>query len=192
MIERFSLIETLRDFVAKANELGIEYMVTGSFAMSLYGEIRLTRDIDIVVELSAEKATPFANLFVERYYVSDFSIKQAILRRSMFNVIDQSNGSKIDCIIKKNTEFARHSFDRRRKVMVSGIEFWTTTKEDLILAKLHWARDTHSEVQIRDIANLTSNEYDSKYVETWIEILSLQIIWSKVKQWKILHERTEN
>ncbi len=32
-----SMIETLRDFVAKANELRIDFMVIGSFAMSAYG-----------------------------------------------------------------------------------------------------------------------------------------------------------
>lgn len=46
------MIETLRDFVEKANSPGLEYMITGSYAMSTYGEIRMTRDIDIVIQLS--------------------------------------------------------------------------------------------------------------------------------------------
>ena len=46
------MIETLRGFVVRANRLGLEYMITGSYAMSAYGEIRMTRDIDIVIQLS--------------------------------------------------------------------------------------------------------------------------------------------
>ena len=187
-----SMIETLRDFVAKANELGLEYMVTGSFAMSAYGEIRFTRDIDIVLQISEAQAKPFAELFEADYYVNEESVKRAILRRSMFNVINQVHGGKLDCIVMKDTEFARASFSRRYKVTVSGVEFWTTTREDLIVAKLNWARDTHSEMQIRDIANLTTTEYDFGYVADWVERLDLRNIWIEVKTWETRQERTES
>jgi hypothetical protein len=187
-----SMIETLRDFVSKARELGLEYMVTGSFAMSAYGEIRFTRDIDIVLQLAEDQATRFAQLFEADYYVSEESVKRAILRRSMFNVINQEHGGKLDCIVMKDTDFARTSFSRRYKVTISGIEFWTTTREDLIIAKLNWARDTHSEMQIRDIANLTSREYDSEYVAGWVQRLDLQNIWTEVEKWKTQREKAED
>jgi hypothetical protein len=187
-----SMIETLRDFVSKAGELGLEYMVTGSFAMSAYGEIRFTRDIDIVLQLAEDQATRFARLFEADYYVSEESVKRAILRRSMFNVINQEHGGKLDCIVMKDTDFARTSFSRRYKVTISGIEFWTTTREDLIIAKLNWARDTHSEMQIRDIANLTSREYDSEYVAGWVQRLDLQNIWTEVEKWKTQREKAED
>lgn len=192
MSEEYSIIETLRDFVSKVNELGIEYMVTGSFAMSAYGEIRMTRDVDIVVQLERSQAGPFARRFENEYYVSEDSIRRAVDRQSMFNVISQSHGGKVDCIVMKDSDFARESFRRRWEAEVSGVEFWVTTKEDLIVAKLNWARDSHSEMQIRDIANLISNEYDAVYVERWVERLTLQAIWSEVAQWKTQREKTEN
>jgi hypothetical protein len=187
-----SMIETLRDFVAKANELGIEYMVTGSFAMSAYSEIRFTRDIDVVLQISEDQAHGFARLFEPTYYVSEESVKRAIIRRSMFNVINQEYGGKLDCIVMKDSDFARVSFARRYKVSVSDVEFWTTTREDLVIAKLSWARDTHSEMQIGDIANLTSTEYDSEYVNDWIERLDLGDIWSEVEKWKIQRAKIES
>lgn len=49
MNQGIAMNDTLRDFVKKVNELGIEYMITGSYAMSAYGEIRMTRDIDILL-----------------------------------------------------------------------------------------------------------------------------------------------
>lgn len=186
------MIDTLRDFVAKANVLGLEYMVTGSFAMSAYGEIRMTRDIDVVLQISEDRASDFTQVFQADYYVSQQSVKRAIIQKSMFNVINHEHGGKLDCIVMKDTEFARASFARRYRVTVSGIEFWTTTREDLIVAKLSWARDTHSEMQIRDIANLTSTEYDSVYVADWIERLDLRDIWNEVEEWKIHREKTGN
>lgn len=187
-----SMIETLRDFVLKANELGIEYMVTGSFAMSAYGEIRFTRDIDVVVQITEKDVARITRKFETEYYVSDESIRNAIARKSMFNVISNTHGGKVDCIVMKDDEFARYSFTRRWKASVSGLDFWVTSKEDLIIAKLNWARDSHSEMQIRDIANLTSSEYDSIYVSEWIERLDLNGIWSEVRQWKTHQDKTES
>lgn len=149
-------------------------MVTGSFAMRVYGDTRFTRDIDVVMQLTDDDVTRFVETFEADYYVSADSVKRAILRRSMFNVINREHGGKLDCIVMKDTDFARTSFSRRYKVTISGIEFWTTTQEDLIIAKLNWARDTHSEMQIRDIANLTSREYDSEYVAGWVQRLDPQ------------------
>jgi len=186
------MIDTLRDFVDKVDALGISYMVTGSFAMSAYGEIWYTRDIDIVVRLSEGNALLMVNAFASDYYVSETSVRRAVQRRSMFNMIRQPFGEKIDCIVQKDSEFARTSFDRRQLVKVSTVEFWTTTKEDLIIAKLDWSRDSRSEMQIRDIANLTSNEYDSNYVQTWIDRLELSEIWNAVDLWKTRRDESEN
>lgn len=188
----YPILETLRDFVDKAGRLGIEYMVTGSFAMSAYGEIRYTRDIDIVIQLERPDIARFVSAFADKYYVNDISIRRAIDRRSMFNIVNLETGEKVDCIIQKDSEFARVSFGRRRRAVVAGIGFWTTTKEDLIIAKLDWTRDTHSEMQIRDIANLTVDDYDSAYVSGWIESLGLSEIWSEVDNWKTLHQKLDN
>ena len=185
------MIETLRDFASKAGQLGIAYMVTGSFAMSAYGEIRHTKGIDVVIELPIQYVSRFASLFEpERYYISENSVRRAVERRSMFNVVDKQYGDKIDFIVRKDTDFAKESFSHRRRAVTGGVEFWTSTKEDLIIAKLDWARDSKSELQIRDIANLTSDEYDAEYVADWVDRLDLDEIWAEVEKWKIQHPRS--
>ncbi len=186
------MIETLRDFVTKIDDLGIEYMISGSYAMSVYGEIRTTRDIDVVVELGTEGVSQFVKAFRDTYYVSEESIGNAVARQSMFNIISHQHGGKIDCIIGKDTDFARESFSRRVRANIADVPVWVTTKEDLIIAKLSWARDSHSEMQIRDIANLTDSEYDAEYVTGWIDRLGLQVIWSKVAEWKTLRKKTDD
>ena len=192
MTTGMSMIETLRDFINKMDRLRVEYMVTGSYAMSAYGEIRMTKDIDVVVQLAARHAHSFFDLFKDDYDVSETSIRRAIDLASMFNIVSLTHGGKIDCILLKDSDFARTSFARRYKESVAGIEFWTTTREDLIVAKLSWARDTHSELQIRDIVSLITTEYDTNYVTDWIDRLGLHSIWSEVEEWKIQHKPLEN
>lgn len=192
MNKGISMVDTLRDFVIKMNDLGIEYMVTGSYAMSAYGEIRMTRDIDVVIELRARDADRFFKEFSDEYYISKESIQRALINDSMFNIISNKYGGKIDCIIKKGTDHAKQSFERRYQLTIGNIRYWITTKEDLMISKLNWARGSHSEMQIRDIANLTMSEYDSDYVMDWITKLGLEEIWAKVGEWKTLHSKTEN
>jgi hypothetical protein len=47
------------------------------------------------------------------------------------------------------------------------------SKEDLIISKLWWAKDSHSELQLRDVKNLLATGYDTAYVEDWTRELGL-------------------
>ena len=51
--------------------------------------------------------------------------------------------------------------------------FWLVSKEDLIISKLFWARDSHSELQLRDVRNLLASGYDVEYLERWTRKLEL-------------------
>ena len=50
-------------FVSPLNQLGLPYMVTGAVAAIIYGEPRLTRDLDVVVDLQPHDAARFAAAF---------------------------------------------------------------------------------------------------------------------------------
>jgi len=47
------------------------------------------------------------------------------------------------------------------------------SKEDLIISKLFWAKDSHSELQLGDVKNLVATGYDSTYLEYWTRELGL-------------------
>jgi len=184
IIDGKSMLEVLRDFVQKAERLDISYMVTGSFAMSAYGEMRFTRDIDIVIEMEAACVDEFFRLFERDFYISKNSVRRAVGDQSMFNLIHLEKAVKIDCIVRNQTDFERLKFANRRQVTIGDLIFWTITKEDLILSKLNWAKSSASEMQIRDVANLIAGEYDFTYVQKWIKELNLEEIWQKVLEWK--------
>jgi len=184
IIDGKSMLEVLRDFVQKAERLDISYMVTGSFAMSAYGEMRFTRDIDIVIEMEAARVDEFFLLFERDFYISKNSVRRAVGDQSMFNLIHLEKAVKIDCIVRNQTDFERLKFANRRQVTIGDLIFWTITKEDLILSKLNWAKSSASEMQIKDVANLIAGEYDFTYVQKWIKELNLEEIWQKVLEWK--------
>lgn len=51
---------------------------------------------------------------------------------------------------------------------------WIIGREDLILSKLNWAKNTKSEMQMRDVAGILRNGYDKNYVEHWAKKLGVE------------------
>ena len=54
-----------------------------------------------------------------------------------------------------------------------GFEAWIVSREDLILSKLAWAKDSGSEMQLRDVQALLAGDADRQYLEHWAEELSV-------------------
>ena len=166
-------LDILRDITKRLSEGGIEYMLTGSLAMNYYAHPRMTRDIDLVVALGPKDADMLVALFEDDYYVPRNAVSRAITNESLFNLIHNESIIKVDCIIRKNTEYRHLEFERRRQVDFDDIRVWIVSKEDLIISKLYWAKESHSEFQLRDVRNLLKSGCDAKYLKTWTENLGL-------------------
>lgn len=59
----------LRDFTERLEKLGVKYMLTGSMAMIVYAMMRMTNDIDIVMELSHSDADRLIKEFGNDLYI---------------------------------------------------------------------------------------------------------------------------
>jgi predicted nucleotidyltransferase len=166
-------LEILFDVTEKLGRAGIDYMLTGSMAMNYYAVPRMTRDIDIVIELNSRDVNRVVTIFDGDYYISDIGVREAIEYESAFNIIHNTEILKIDFIIKKNTEFRQTEFKRKKKVKIDGFEIYITSLEDLIISKLHWAKNSDSSMQITDVDNLLTGEYDKEYLEYWLRKLHI-------------------
>ncbi len=185
MISANSMIETLKDYVERLNDLEIQYMVPGSFAMSAYATARMTMDINVIIEIEQSDAARFSDRFSDAYYVNVNSIERAVQSNSMFNILSNMNGVKVDCIVRKPTELEKAKFARRRLTEIDGVSFWVISKEDLIMSKLEWAKDSHSEKQFLDIRGLIESGVDDESLRNWVDRLDLKKTWDAFEKWKI-------
>jgi hypothetical protein len=62
---------------------------------------------------------------------------------------------------------------------LSGHQAWSVREPLLIISKLYWAKDSHSELQLRDVKNLIATGYDAAYLEYWTNRLDLHTLWEK-------------
>ena len=87
----------------------------------------------------------------------------------------------MDCIVRKQSEYRLAEFERRQRIRIEDFETWIVSKEDLILSKLFWAKDSHSELQLRDVRNLVSTGCDCTYIERWTTGLGVASLWQEAK-----------
>jgi hypothetical protein len=168
-------LEVLKLVTGRLGGAGFAYMLTGSFAANYYAVPRMTRDIDLVVELSAGDVDRFCALFEGEFYLDRQAVRDAVGRREAFNLIHQAHVVKVDCIVRKDSEYRRTEFARRRRGSVEGHGLEIVAPEDLIISKLDWMRENRSEVQLADVRNLLRSvpDLDHRYLAQWTERLGL-------------------
>lgn len=179
--------ELLENVVRVLERLHIPYIVTGSVAAMAYGEPRLTNDIDIVADVRMVHIPGLLDAFpADEFYISDGMIRDAILRKTQFNIIHPASGLKVDVIILKDTPFDRSRFSRARILAPSeSYKANFASPEDVIIKKMEYYREGGSEKHLRDIAGIikiSSDQVDNRYIDKWARELGLEEIWNAVKQ----------
>ena len=147
-------LEVLKEVARQLERAGIPYMITGSIAGNCYTVPRMTRDIDIVVELSERDIGRFVRLFENDYYLEPQTVREAVKSKRMFNLIHDEYVIKIDFVVRKDTPYRRREFSRRKRIAVDNQYLFVVAPEDLILSKLEWAKGSRSEVQLNDVRSL--------------------------------------
>lgn len=167
------ILELLRNCCKSLEEANIQYMISGSIALNIYTIPRMTRDIDIVIELEEKNINLFMTIF-SGYYYNESTIREEVKREGMFNIIDNKTGFKIDFIMHRKTEYFRIAFHRKRKVSEFNTEIWVISPEDLIIAKILWIQQYQSEKQAGDIKNLLLlPDIEMDYINHWCGQLNL-------------------
>lgn len=181
-MEPSELLRTVTEILARLN---IPYLVTGSMATIYYGEPRFTVDIDIVVDLPADRVSELcASFSPEEFYISEEAARRAVRNRSQFNVLHPGSGLKIDLMVSDRSAFDRSRFDRSRRLRpAEEYEATFASPEDVILKKLEYYREGKSEKHLRDIAGvlkISGDEIDRAYIESWADRLGVREIWDRM------------
>ena len=180
MDELFDFLVLIAERLERAH---IPYMLSGSVALSLYAEPRMTRDVDFVIDIEEAQVDKFVELFKEDCYIDRESVLEAARARGMFNIIHEAWIIKADFVVRKDQPYRKTEFDRRRMVSIGGKAFSVVTPEDLLLSKLLWAKTSRSDLQLGDVRNLILSEkgLDWPYIERWAQKLGVVDLLNEVR-----------
>ena len=178
--------EVFARLAAVLERTGIGYMLTGSFASAYHGRARATQDIDIVVDATPEQLHALkAQLPEPRYFFDLQAALRARQREGLFQVIDSESGWKVDFIFLKSRPFSRTEFSRRAEAELEGVRITIASPEDVLLAKLEWAKRAGSERQTGDGAEILSirgQALDHDYIARWVRDLGLDAQWEATQR----------
>ena len=173
-------------FVSRLEAFGIPYFVTGSTAGILYGEPRMTHDIDIVVDLRAGDVGRFVAAFpLEEFYCPPEDVLAIEVRRGQrghCNLIDHATGFKADIYIAFDA-LHRWALARRRTLAVDDVAMQVAPPEYVILRKLEYFREGKSEKHVRDIRAIlavSGDHLDRAFLEDRVDALGLGAEWQYV------------
>jgi hypothetical protein len=177
-------LEFIKVIASRLDSVNIPYMMTGSMAMAIYSIPRMTRDIDLVVEIEPTDVDKIVNIFSKDCYIDRDSVRKAVDEHSMFNIIHNEWVVKADFIIRKNEEYRREEFSRRQEITIEDTSIFVVSVEDLILSKLVWGKHSQSDLQLGDVRLMIStvSELDWKYMKKWAIILGIDTLLNKAKE----------
>lgn len=175
-------IELARHIADILEPLDIPYAVGGSVASSLLGKSRATQDLDLIIDISPDKAQQLLAAMQGEFYISESAISEAIASdnpSNSFNVIYLPSMEKADIFVLQDDPFSRSTMDRRQLYATAddpAKSIYIYSPEDIILQKLKWFRMNRreSEKQWRDVLGvmkIQGDTLDFEYLWRWAEPL---------------------
>ena len=177
-----NILSSMIPVVDAFEQLRIAYYIGGSVASLAHGIYRATADVDIIADLRMEHVQPLVQLLQDTYYIDADMIRDAIKRRSEFNVLHLDTMFKVDIFIQKTRPFD-HEVRRRvqqSKLNITGNSrlFFLESPEDVILNKLEWYKmgGEVSDRQWNDILGVLKvqgTSLDLAYLRQWAAALGV-------------------
>lgn len=181
------LFQAMEPVIEAFDGLGIRYRIGGSVASSAYGIARATLDIDLVADLEENHIGPLVDRLREGYYIDEERVRDAVARRSSFNLVHLGSMIKVDVFVLKPSPYDQAAFARARLERLaegSAREHYLTSPEDVILNKLDWYRQGGgvSERQWNDVLGVLKVQGTSlelHYLHFWAATLGLTELLSR-------------
>jgi hypothetical protein len=174
-------------FARRLNALGLPYMVTGGVAALLYGEPRLTLDVDVVMVLPRDEISRLAQAFpADDFYCPPLEVlaaEAARPQRGHFNLIHHHTAARADVYLASEDALDRWAFERVRTLDVEGETVRVAPPEYVIVRKLEYYREGGSEKHVRDVRamlRVSAGDVDTAAVTQWAAQRGLGEIWTRI------------
>jgi hypothetical protein len=163
-------------------------MITGATGAILYGQPRLTNDLDLVLELPAAKIARLHAAFPELDFyippVEVIGVEVARSQRGHFNIIHHGSGYKADIYTAGLEPLHHWALPLRRRLAHKTGEISVAPPEYIILRKLESFRDGGSSKHpsdIKAILRTIGDSLDRAAIQSWAGRLGLGEVWKQVQ-----------
>lgn len=178
-------------FTQRLQSLGVRYMVSGSVAVIIYGEPRLTLDVDLIAVLDREHIARLPEVFPPAEFycppIDVITVEAMREQRGHFNIIHHETGFKADVYLSGRDPLHAWGLARARRIEVEGQMVVVAPPEYVIVRKLEFYREGGSDKHLRDIRSMLDTSQDAidrAELERHIASRGLQETWLQVVESK--------
>jgi len=145
-------------FLKRLNKSNIEYMATGSVASIIYGEPRVTHDIDLVLRLYTNNIPQLISVFSpEEFYCPPVEVIRTETSKKTgghFNIIHHESGFKADIYPMGEDKLHIWAMAKRKKIRIENCDIWLAPPEYVIVRKLEYFKQGGSQKHLSDIKKM--------------------------------------
>ena len=173
------LLEELSRGLAGAS---IPYMVIGGQAVLLYGEPRLTRDIDVTLGVGVEKLPDIILLASGLgWKILSDSPEPFVKETMVLPCLDEKSGIRVDFIFSFS-EYERQAMKRVKQVKIGQTSVRFASVEDLLIHKIVAGRPRDLE-DVRTVI-LKNQNSDLSYIEKWLDVFEQSLSQPFLKRFR--------
>ncbi len=181
-------LELLNTFIGPLETNKIKYLVTGSVASTIYGEPRMTHDLDLVLHLPLKQAERIQQAFPDKdFYCAPLEVVRLEIRRPQrghFNILHHAGGYRADIYLMGTDQLSRWAMQNRRRLEVVSMKFWLAPPEYVIMRKLEYYREGNTDKHLQDIRAMlaiSGDEIDLQLVQELVKEGELRREWELVQ-----------
>lgn len=158
--------EILSKLALTLDERSIPYMIIGGQAVLLYGEPRLTRDIDVTLGVGIDALEKIIEVCKELILTPlPLNIAEFVEKTMVLPAKDETTGIRIDFIFSF-TLYEKQAIQRAKKIFIKKAMVKFSTPEDVIIHKIFAGR-TRDLDDVQSIL-IKNPSVDLPYIKKWL------------------------
>ncbi len=183
MQEKIKFSDYFKASIDLINASRVDYLIIGGVAVGIWGDIRVTEDLDLLISLLRRNI----RIILKEAKSSGFSFKEkAVLNQAkevgVFKIFYENY--HLDFLIT-SIGLEKSALKRKQKVIIFDREVFVPTKEDLLLLKIIAGRPKDI-LDAESIVNRQKGRLDIKYLETWAQRVTDEAedmrIWNELQR----------
>lgn len=161
------LLRSLNGIAASLDQIGVKYALVGGLAVSAWGKARLTKDIDLKVNIDRQNLAAFQHSLLGQYRPLSEEALAAAPAMGLLFLLDRDD-VRIDLMLL-DTSFDEKVLERAQPVELAPGEIYpVASPEDIIVYKLLSTRP-HDLADAASIVKRQGKNLDRRYLRRWLE-----------------------
>jgi hypothetical protein len=154
-------------------EVGIAYMLVGSFSSNIHGVPRLTEDADFVVEIEDEtKVADVARLLGGEYRFDPQLMFETVTGNLRYVVAHPGSGFTVELFLLSKDPHHVERWKRKVARPLSSRVVYFQSAEDVIIQKLRWygkMKRSKDRDDVVDVIDTQREALDMAYIRQWTD-----------------------